>query len=205
MPNDQPEQLDADQQKQIFALEAKIASIRGEKLTTEQSQAAREYDQNLIDHWLHNCKRTHYGDITGRSLKTLQDNRNVYGLPVGAGDSVDIVDVLRWFHDYLAKWGPKIQKHQLIDEESAKNEAEKDKLEMRRMAATIAKIELDVERRKAETISIQEVKKALAWLAGELRKLGERLGKKFGPDAQIAMNESLVRIEATLADEMVAK
>jgi hypothetical protein len=73
------------------------------------------------------------------------------------------------------------------------------------MQAQIMKIDNDVESRQAETISIAEVRKVLSWLAGELRKLGERLGKRFGPEAQIAMNESLIRIESSLADELTTK
>lgn len=204
MPND-PKPLDAATEQKIMALKAKIMLLRGNAVTTEQKQAAREYDQQIIDGFLHACPRTQYSALCGKQLKTLNENHSLYGLPVGSGEDVDIVKVIRWFHEYLSTWGSKVKKNQLLDEESTAAEKEREKLELRRMQAQILKIESEVERRRSESISIEEVRKALAWLAGELRKLGERLGKRFGPDAQIAMNESLARIETTLADEVVAK
>jgi hypothetical protein len=179
--------------------------LRGGNLTTEQKQAAREHDQQIIESFLHACPRTKYAAISGKQLKTLNENHSLYGLPVAAGEDIDIVEVIQWFHDYLSTWGSKIKKHQLMDEESQAAEREREKLELRRISAQINKIENDVERRQAETISIAEVRKVLSWLAGELRKLGERLGKRFGPEAQIAMNESLIRIESSLADELTIK
>jgi uncharacterized protein (DUF2267 family) len=194
-----------DKQQQIFALTAKIELLRGQVVTPEQKQAAREYDRQLIDAYLHAIPRTQYMAISGKQIKSLNDIATTYGAPMAAGDDVDLVLVIRWFHEWLSTWGPRIKKQQMADEATLESDREREKLELRRMQAQIAKIESDVERRRSETISIEEIRKILSWLAGELRKLGERLGKRFGADAQIAMNEALARIEISLADDLVVK
>lgn len=205
MANEKEKEVSQEKEQLIFALEAKILLARGKSVTPEQRDAAKQYDRDLIDGYLHNCPRGQYEQISGKQLKLLNDAAGTYGLPVGSGSDVDIVEVIRWFHSWLVEWGPRIKKNQLINEESAANEKEKEKLELRRMAAQIAKLELEVARRQSDNIPIEAVRKPLSWLAGELRKLGERLGKRFGPEAQVAMNEALARIEASLADEVAAK
>ena len=189
-------------QLEIFALEAKLSIARGDKIAPEQRKAADRYDRELIDSYLTACPRGQYSTLVGKQIKQLGDIHATYGVPIEAGDDVNLIDVLRWFHEWLAKWGPRVKKNQLADEDAIAADREREKLELRRMQAQIAKIEADVERRRAESISIEEVRKTLAWLSAELRKLGERLGKRFGEDAQVAMNETLLRIEQSLAEEV---
>lgn len=189
-------------QREILALEAKLAIARGQGVTAEHRKLADRYDRDLIEAALVAFPRTRYSLLAGKQLKQLNDIEAQYGVPVGSGADVNLIEVLKWFHTFLAKNGAKLTKMKEADERTLQARDEMSALQIRQMQAQIAKIEADVERKRASAISVEEVRKSLAWLSAELRKLGERLGKRFGIDAQLALNETLERIEASLADEI---
>lgn len=195
---------DADELKsrEIFALEAKLAIARGEPVTKEARAAANLYDRDLVESALKAFPRTRYSLLSGKQMKQLNDIEATYKIPVGAGSDVNLIEIIRWFHDFLARNGAKLSKLKEADDKLLANREEKSILEIRQMQAQIAKIEADVERKRASAISVEEVRRSLAWLSAELRKLGERLGKRFGVDAQLALNETLERIETSLAEDL---
>jgi len=68
--------------------------------------------------------------------------------------------------------------------------------EYRRERAKLAR--LDRLEREGQLVRRSEIHEALALLAAHIRKAGERLGRRFGPDAQEILDEALNRFEQAL-------
>ena len=75
-----------------------------------------------------------------------------------------------------------------------------ERLELEKLEMSVKKLSVDLEAKAGSSISLQEVEAMFAWYEGELRRLGERLGKRFGPEAQTLFNSTLTRM-AKLLDE----
>lgn len=193
-------ELTREQEKTIKALEAKLAIARGEADATGNKQLIAWYDKQVGLQWAASVPRSAYCAIAARQLSQLNDQAATYGLPIEAGSTVDLHKVLRWFHSFLSEWGPKISKRQVISAAGTLEERKKE-LEIKQLEARIASIEADVARKQGESVPMAEVEKVLRWLSGELRKVGERMGKRFGREVQVLFNEQLERIENELRVE----
>lgn len=144
--------------------------------------------------------RTAYARISGKQIKSLNDLHIAYGLPVKPGENVDLEKVIRWFHDFLSEWGPKIKRKQLANEESAQRADRKEQLELAQLELRLKSLAADLEKKTKNSIPLDEIDKVFSWYESELRRLGERLGKRFGADAQTLFNTNLDRMAKFLDD-----
>lgn len=194
-------ELDQHKDRAILALEVKLALLRGDAPPTKDYKKLLEwFDEQTALAVLANCRRGFYVRLSGRQERSLDDQVAMYNLPVVARAPVNIPYVLKWFHDFLAKHGPKLKKLDESRDRKAELEERKLEQEVAIISAKLVDLEMSIAEKQGSAVSIKEVRNAFTWLATELRKFGERLGSKFGADSQRFLNEFLERIEGDVVE-----
>jgi hypothetical protein len=193
---------DAERDRRIAALENKIALLRGQTLTSQQKREVDWLEADEIDRALRIFPRSKYCFLVGRQTTALNNAANTHGIPL-ANTTVDIPEVLRWFHEFLAaRSRKKADSTRDGDDEGDGVAKRKQALEMATFELKLKMLQADFEKKVGNSISADEVDRLFAWFEGELRKLGERLGKRFGSDAQNLFNDTLDRIGKHLEELM---
>lgn len=152
---------------------------------------AKAFDLSEIARWLrhtdafHVQRQTDIASFCGVSIDTVKSwaKQRMPGQP----GMYDLGEIVRW----LRASGPWRQ-HQRpeFDDPLLVADGESPGLERYRLAkAAIA--ELDLEERKESLLSRDKARAALIRWGSIIRRLGERLGKRFGPDASNAVNDAL--------------
>lgn len=109
------------------------------------------------------------------------------GMPGQSGD-YDVSAIVQW----LRQSGPWRQHHRQIEDDPdlAITGGDSPNLERYR-AAKAAIAELDYAERQKELIARDKVKSLFARWASVLRRMGERISKRFGNEAALTVNDSL--------------
>lgn len=184
------------QEKVIAALEVKLALARGhEPKIKNYGRLLSWYDQQSAWKVMEACPKAFYCKLSARQTKLIDDHAAAFGLPITSG-SVNLPRVIQWFHTYLAKWGPQIAKKRLSEDRLSELAERKMEAELEQINKKLISLSIDIQRKEGTAVAIEEVRAAFAWLSSEWRKFGERLGKRFGADAQRLLNEFLERIES---------
>ncbi len=68
--------------------------------------------------------------------------------------------------------------------------------------AKAALAELDLQERRGDLLSRDKARTVLGRWASMLRNLGDRMAKRYGMEAAIAVNETLTECESVIADEL---
>jgi len=76
----------------------------------------------------------------------------------------------------------------------------KETIELEALELRLKNLAADFEKKSGNSIPLDEVDKLFTWFESELRKLGERLGKRFSADAQKLFNDTLDRIKKHLEE-----
>lgn len=183
-------QLQDDPAREEKAILAQLDQIRGRKLTRQQDADLKWYRrkqrEEIIDETLACLPKKTYAALAGRDIKVINDQADRYGLPIG-DSKVDLFAAISAFHDFIKKNG------RLLSADPEKQSLAQQKLQeeievlQRRRKIYDAKIK----QAGNKLIEREDVRDRLAWMVGEFTKLSERLGKSFGRDAQIAVNEFL--------------
>lgn len=187
-----------DKERAIRAHEASIARLKGEKLPTGGASDIAWLDKEIGTRFLKSCPRSFYAELVGKQLKSLNDQSATYGIPTKAGEDVNIIEVLKWFDGFLNEWGRRIKQKLLDDENKSQRAEKKEQLELQQLELKLRGLAADLEKKAGAAIPIEEVERNFAWFEGELRRLGERLGKRFGSDAQKLFNSTLDRMAKSL-------
>lgn len=183
-------------QRAIRALEVKLALAKGlESPEKNYKELVAWYDQQSLIELLRAMPRGFYAKVSSRQARSLDDQVATYGLPLPSGSPVNVPRVLDWFHNFLSKHGPKLK--QIAESKDRIGELTEKKMqtEIATLESKLVSLQIDIEKKQGSAVPISEVQYAFSWLAGEWRKFGERLGKKFGADSQRFLNEFLERIE----------
>jgi hypothetical protein len=96
----------------------------------------------------------------------------------------------------LAEWGPTINELQGAE---GSLRTEKLRREIELLERRSKSIELDIKNKQDEFIDRNTLRVRMEWLANKLRTVSERLGKRFGSEAQVLLNHALSQIEEELA------
>lgn len=119
----------------------------------------------------------------GHSLDTVK-NWSKQGMPGQRGS---------WRLDLIAQWlrtdGP-WKRWDKATEDPLLADGDSPALERYRLAKA-KHAELDLENRKGELIEVEKARDIFARWAVLIRRMGERLSKRFGPDAAATVNETL--------------
>lgn len=189
-----------DPDRQARALQAKSKELGGGKLTHTESEDAKWYTQELVRETLSSCPRGFFAQLAGKQIKSLTDQHATYGIPTPSGQNIDGLAVLAWLYTFLAEWGPKIKRKKAFEEEKATRSERKEELEIKQLEMKMKGLAADLERKTGNAIPLEELRKLFSWHESEMRRLGERLGKRFGAESQTMFNATLTRM-ATVLDE----
>ncbi len=189
---DDPQRKD----KVIAALEVKLALAKGEQPKLKSYQSLLNwYDCQLAIKVMNAVPRTLYCKLSARQTKLIDDHSAAFGIPISSGSEINLFKVIQWFHSFVQKWGPKLTEKKLAEDRKEELANRKLELELRHLDRKMVAFEIEIRKREGTAVPIEEVKKAFDWLSAEWRKFGERMGKRYGPDAQRQLNEFLSRLE----------
>lgn len=182
----------------VAALEAKLKEAKGQPLSKIEERLVRQYDEEkaieIRDGILLNLPKGIYEKLSGRSQKVLLEQAKRYGLPFD-GAKVDLFQVIRKFHEMLIEWGPVIRE---LEGEGGELKKEKNRLDIAILTKKDQLLELELREKHSEYINRELLRVRLEWLATKLRNAGERLGQRFGADAQHMLNNALKQIDEEL-------
>jgi hypothetical protein len=186
-PADKSHLLDADRELIASGLRKRQ---RSEALTAKEIAAIRRFEQarEEADRWRYyaSVPKRHYAQLSGRQTKTLNEQASRYGVPIH-GSLIDLGQVIRWLHDFLAKHGRKLLAEDTDPLMGGGNSPALE--EYRREKAKLAR--LDRQQREETLVDRETAHLAFQRVASLLQQAGEALQKEFGPDAGKILNETL--------------
>jgi len=181
-----------------LAANAREKQARGESPSHREAQALERNKRLQRDQLrlalIRSVPKKVYCQLTGRQPRTVNDQADKYGVPL-RGDSVDLGAVVEWLHDFLAKHGRAIRSQSPDDlllegaSQELKDEYIRQQIVEKRAKARLA--ELDLAQRAGELVTAASIHELLTRFASILRRKGEALQRRFGPDAQRIMDEGL--------------
>lgn len=168
-----------------LAVQALEKRKRGLVPTGREQAALRriEKERDEDQRWEHyaSVPKKHYVEMSGRQPKVLIDQAVRYGLPL-KGKTVDLSLVLRAFHDFLAKNARKLAKQEAAAADPWKEERTK--------LARLQRLE-----REGVLIRRDQVVEAAYKYGMVLRAAGDRLQRRYGPEAQEILEEAVREFE----------
>lgn len=189
-----------DPQQQALLESAKRKKLTGQKLDRREEAALRralkaDEERRRRMHY-RSVPKKHYVEMSGRQHKVLAEQAGRYGIPL-FGELVNLYEVIRWVHDFLAEHGPQLLKVEgeeamLIGGEStpALEKLREESFRLKR---------LDRLERQKELLPRAALHDGLTRIASRLRRAGETLQKRYDPEAQDILNEALDDVEREIA------
>jgi phage terminase Nu1 subunit (DNA packaging protein) len=116
------------------------------------------------------------------------------GMP-GKPGAYDLCEIIPWMRK---RFGEKTSGDPLLDAE-----VDSPGLERYRLAKA-ALAELDLAERNRTLLPLEEGRAALSRWASIIRRLGEQLGKRFGPDATTAVNDAILECQHVVDHDLAA-
>lgn len=182
----------------VAALEAKLKQAKGFSISKTEESLIRRYDEQIAieirDDFLINLPKGIYCKLSGRQQKVVDEQAVRYDIAID-GAKIDLYSVLKRFHDILAEWGPTIRE---LEGEEGSLRTEKLRKEIELLERKSKSLDLDIKNKQDEFIDRGTLRVRMEWLANKLRTVSERLGKRFGGDAQLLLNHALKQIEEEL-------
>jgi hypothetical protein len=182
----------------VAALEAKLKQARGHVLTTSEASLVKRYDEAVVievrEDLVLNMPKGVYCKLAGRHQRVVDDQAVRYEMPID-GPKIDLYQVLKRFHDILGEWGPTIRE---LQGEEGSLRTEKLRKEIELLERRSKSIELDIKNKQNEFIDRATLRIRMEWFSNKLRSFSEKLGRRFGGDAQVLFNTLLTQIEEEL-------
>lgn len=175
-----------------LAKRAAAKRAKGERLTRDEERAitwwqAKQRDE-ILDAGLRAIPKGMYCSLAQRQQKVVDEQARRYGLPL-LGPTVDLFAAIAALHDLISR-----NADALKSDGQPNLAAEKLSEQIRNLRTRRRLILSELKRRKDEFIPRTELRGRLQWLAQQLRRIGESLGRRFGRDAQAAVNEFLTAL-----------
>src|SRR3990167_816588 len=179
----------AGRKKRAAAAVAKQA--RGEKLSREQVcdrdwLQARGRDAQLRES-LAAVPKGLYCQLAARQQKGIDEHGRRHQLPL-LGSEVDLFAAIKAFHDLLARHSRALLSAGEGDLFSERLRGQIDHLRTKRRL-----LDLEIEQKQDTLVSRDELRELLTWWQQRLRAFGELLGRRYGREAQQALNDFLYR------------
>jgi hypothetical protein len=183
----QPASAAIDQQLAMAALDKQR---RGESPTREERDALRRYeeahDETLRIKHYSSIRKKEWVEWSGRQVKVINEQAERYGAPIG-GATIDIRNVAKWLHDFLAQNSRRLSNPDNDDPDYAG--CSSPALEQFREVRT-KREELAYERDLKIWIRRDDVRKGFIIIADRMKKANEALLKQFGAKAQKILNDA---------------
>lgn len=144
------------------------------------------------DRWQHyaDIPKKHYVEMSGRQHKILDEQASRYGMPI-LGDTVDLRQLLRWLHDFLAANAKRLL---ATEKKGSSSDGSLPALERLREAKA-DHAEMDLQERTGVLVPAPLVHDLFGRAAGVLRKSGESLQRHFGEDAAEILYDAIDNAE----------
>lgn len=194
-PVAKPKKSEADDSsaRLIRAHEATAKQLRGKQLTQSEARDAKwlidELNRKSIDEFIAAVPKGVYCQLASRQHKLIDDAARVYGLPL-EGKTINLQAAITALHQIIADNSQRI----FADEEDGQLDREKLRQQIAKLKTETACLEIRLDRESDNSIDRGEMRQRLIWLSAQLRTLGDLLGRRYGKDAQQAMNEFLRRL-----------
>jgi hypothetical protein len=196
----QPQTLQLDLAQRELLAAAVRKTKAGEKLSAAEKAALKRFRQRTeeADRWRYyaSVPKKHWVQLSGRQHKVLDEQAARYGIPI-AGTLIDLAQVARWLHDFLAQHAQKLRP----DDDLLQGDS--DWAEKYRKERALL---LRLERREREGTLVRRDKSHQCWnrVAGVLRNAGEVLQRQFGAAALRILNRAIEdasrEVDAVFAD-----
>jgi len=158
-----------------------------QELTGPERQALKRHEKDKQERlrwqYYRSIPQKHWRMMSGRQTKVLNEQATRYGLPFG-GPTIDLTAVVRSLHDFLARNALKLARD---DEELLPGSQALERYRQER--AELARIERL--QRQRRLLPRDQVRQALARIAGILRGAADTLQQQFGPTAVEVLHEAL--------------
>lgn len=145
-------------------------------------------DQALRDHHYASITKGDWSRWSGRQHKTLNEQAERYGLPIGEA-TINLPDVVKWLHDFLATHAHALATAGEEDDGPTDPELRAAKLDNIRERTRLSRIEAD--RKEGVLLPRDQVHQVYAAIAGVLRQASETLQKRFGTEAYEILADAL--------------
>ena len=188
----------ASEQAQRQLVDAAIGKMRKGLTPSEREVAAlrrfeKEQEQKRRVAYYKTVSKGDYQRLSGRPSRTLIDQAQRYGLPYplpaeGRDAKVNLFEMLKWWHDFLAKHGQRLAGSTPADPLMG-GPASPALERYRHERAQLAR--LDRLAREQSLLPRDAVRGALTRVARIIRAAGESLLRQHGPDAQQVLSEAL--------------
>lgn len=197
--------------EQELAASAIAKRKSGRTPTARELSALKKHEAKIEEErrWLYyeSIPQKHWRQMSGRQAKVLQEQADRYGIPFG-GATVNLAEVVKATHDFLASNAKKLAKSDLPDGIDPNDpdaavwlgDAKPgDWLDRVRRATALQK-ELEYDRAKKQLIPRDDVRQILQRIANIIQAMGDTLGRHYGNDAVDAVNEALENIEREVGE-----
>ncbi len=178
----------------VESVQAKV--VRGEKPSRAELRAWRTWEREQLEdygqRYVRAVPRAHYLEWTQKASRVVYAQGEDFGFPF-RGKTLAIPDIIRRLHEML-----KDRRDALLQQEG-KDAVESESMERIRSAkADMIEDQRDLQR--GQLIRRSDVREINTKWSSLLRAAGERLGRRFGRDAQEILDEALDDCD-TLIDE----
>lgn len=181
-----------------LAIMAKIKLENDEKPTQQEVRALKRYEAALREEagkaFLRAVPQKQYLGWAGQSRGVVGRQAALHGIPL-EGSSISIPEVIGWLHGFLA------ESSRTLHDEPTRPSIQSVEDEARLLKARADLQELKRDEQLGDLIRRDQFHDVMMRWAAVIRKAGDRLGKKFGPDAQDVLNEALDTCESVI-DEL---
>lgn len=134
-------------------------------------------------------------DFCGVSIETVK-NWAKQGMP-GTPNAYDVSEIIQWLRS-VGPW----RQHAKPDSDDPLLSADGDSPGLERYRqAKAALAELELEERKGTLLSRDKARSTLGRWASIVRRLGERLGRRYGPEATTAVNDAILECQHVIDHE----
>jgi hypothetical protein len=163
---------------------------RGETPTAQEKAALERFEkqkeERLRRQYYATIPQKHWREMSGRQTKVLNEQAAAYGIPFG-GPVINLYEVARALHDFLAKYGPRMLR---LEDDMMGSDVSSPALERyREERAALAK--LDRLEREGALMPKDEARDALTRIASTIRDAGDILQRQYGAGALEILIEAL--------------
>jgi len=190
-----------DRELAIAALEKRK---RGEQPSTKELAALRRVDKarEEMTRWQYYAAipKRHWVQMSGRQVKVINEQAARYKLPIGE-KTINLPAFVRAVHDFLAGNARALARQVIEDDPMLASGG--DSPEMRRYRAAKASLaELDLDERRQTLLPRERVHQALFRWGTLIRRMGERLTKRYGPEIAGDINDTLAACARVIDSEL---
>lgn len=175
----------------------------GQKPSREELGAVRRLERRREDeqrkrHYA-TIPQKHWREMSGRQWKTIREQAELYGIPFG-GAIVDLGAVVRALHGFLAKNAAALSRARAAESGDPMLDGPLSPAleEYRREKAKITKIQREM--LEAKIVAVEDMTANLTLLGTILRGAADTLGRQFGEEARMVIEEALDDFEGRVAE-----